>query len=173
MIDLDDPIFDIDKIRIFICDEEGRARSECWYFMGTGDSVYIGSEATGGTSKLSFHPNDGRSRDGCNSQWGLIGDYARKETELGTPNLLRPARWTRPETPQRGAVQVASITFPTALLAGTIPPFKANRKRIGLRWAPVGRAVELGVFYSREAVAAIEAGLIQARGKPIAYISLR
>ena len=52
------------------------------------------------------------------------------ERRWGTPNLLKPARWKRPETPAVGVVQVASIAFPTDFLGGTIPPFKSRRKRI-------------------------------------------
>jgi hypothetical protein len=57
--DIDVVSFEIDKLHIFIIDEQGRARSQCWYSRSKGNDVYIGPEPTGSTSKLSFHANDG------------------------------------------------------------------------------------------------------------------
>ena len=142
--DIDVISCEIDKLRIFISDEQDRARSQCWYIRSVGNHVYIGPEPTGGTSKLTFHAEKGSSRDGCKSQWGLTGDYAEMERRLGTPNLLKPARWKRPETPAVGVVQVASIAFPTDFLGGTIPPFKSGRKRITLPLAPPELSLNLG-----------------------------
>ena len=65
---------EIDKLRIFIIDEQQRPRSQSWYFKSKGNGVYIGPEKTGRALKLSFHTDNGRARDGRNSQWGLITD---------------------------------------------------------------------------------------------------
>jgi hypothetical protein len=172
MTDVEVGIFETDKARVFVIDEQGLARSRCWYFCSLRDAVYIGPDATGGTLKLSFHANDGCSRDGCNSQWGLPRDYAEEERQLGTPKLPPLARWKRPETPPTGFAQVASIMFPTGFLCGTIPPFKPGQKRIALPLAPPGHAIEIGIFYSREDPSTVKAGLSSAGGKSIGYMSL-
>jgi hypothetical protein len=160
------------KLHIFISDEQDRARSQCWYIHSISNHVYIGPEPTGGTSKLIFHAENGRSHDGCNSQWGLTRDYAEMEKQLGTPNLLRPARWKRPETPPVGSVQVASIMFPTDFLGGTIPPFESGRKRIALPLAPPRHAIEIGVFYSLEDPSTIRTEMNNAGGTFIGHMSL-
>ncbi len=134
----------IDKLRIFIIDEQDRPRSQSWYFKSKGNGVYIGPEKTGRALKLSFHTDNGRARDGRNSQWGLIKDYAEMEAQLGTPKLPPLARWKRPETPSVGVAQVASIMFPTDFLGGTIPPFKSGPKRIAVTLAPPRHAIEVG-----------------------------
>lgn len=164
--------FEVDKFRIFISDEQDRARSQCWYFFSNRDDVYIGPEPIGGASKLTFHANDGRSRDGHNSQWGLIRPYADKERQLGTPNILPPVRWKRPETPSVGVAHVASIMFPTDFLGGTIPPFKSGRKRIALPLAAPGQAIEIGVFYSLEDPSTIRTEINKAGGTFIGHMSL-
>lgn len=165
-------IFEIDKFRMFISDEQDRPRSQCWVFYSRGDHVYIGPDPTGGTSKLSFHANNGRSRDGCNSQWGLTRAYTEMEEQLGTPNLLRPVRWKRPETPRVGVAQVAAILFPTDFLGGTIPPFKPAKKRIALPLAPPRHAIEVGVFFSREDPWIIRTEMNKAGGTFIGHMSL-
>lgn len=164
--------FEIDKLRIFISDEQDRARSQCWYIHSVGNNVYIGPEPTGRTSKLSFHAENGASRDGCNSQWGLTRDYAEMERRLGTPELLKPARWKRPETPSVGVAQVASIVFLTDFLGGTIPPFRSGRKRIALPLAPPRHAIEIGVFYSFEDPLTIRTEMNNAGGTFIGHMSL-
>lgn len=163
--------FEVDKCRIFICDEQDRARSRCWYFQSTGRQVYIGPDVTGGTSKLSFHVNDGSSRDGCDSQWGLTRTYAEMEIR-SDKRVPRPVRWKRPATPSVGVVQVASILFPTDFLRGRIPPFQPCRKRIALPLAPPGHAIEIGVFYSRDEPSAAKTNLNKAGGTSLGYFSL-
>jgi hypothetical protein len=164
--------FEIDKCRIFISDEQDRARSQCWYIRSVKDHVYVGPEPTGNTSKLTFHAENGGSRDGCNSHWGLTRDYAEMEKLLGTPNLLKPARWKRPETPSVGVAQVASIMFPTDFLEGSIPPFKSGRKRIALPLGQPRHAIEIGIFYSREDPSTIRTEMNNAGGAFIGHMSL-
>lgn len=163
---------EFDKLRIFICDKQGRARSQCWYFQSSGNQVYIGPEPIGGASKLSFHANDGSSRDGYDSQWGIVNTYARAERESGITNILSPKRWKRPTTPSTGSVQVASILFPTDFLLGRIPPFKTGRKRIAWPLASPHHAIEIGVFYSFDDPLAIRTNLNNAGGTFIGYMNL-
>lgn len=163
--------FEMDKCRIFISDERDRIRSRCWYFQSTGNQVYIGPDVTGSTSKLSLHASDGTSRDGCDSQWGLTRTYAEQETRLGN-RVLKPVRWKRPTTPPVGAVQVASILFPTDFLLGSIPPFEPGRKRIALPLARSGHAIEIGVFYSRDCPSIIKNDLNNAGTTSLGYMSL-
>lgn len=162
----------MDKCRIFICDDQDRIRSRCWYFQSSRDQVYMGPDVTGKTSKLSFHANDGSSRDGCDSQWGLTRAYAETELRSGTARVLKPVRWKRPTTPAVGAIQVASILFPTDFLRGTIPPFKPGRKRIALPLAAPGHAIEIGIFYSHDEPLVVKTNLSNIGGTTLGYISL-
>jgi hypothetical protein len=154
-------MLETDKLRIFISDDIDRARSQCWYFHSKGDDVYIGPEATGGTAKLSLHGNNAPSNDGCNSQWGLIGDYRKKEAKF-TNRPLRPLRWKRPKTPPMGAIHVASILFPTDFLCGVIRAFKPGRTRVALPMAPPRHAIEVSVIYSLEEPSNIAAEMTKA-----------
>jgi hypothetical protein len=167
-----DAKFEMDDCRIFISDEQNRARTRCWYFRSKCSGVYIGPDLIGHAMKLSFHSDDESSRDGCNSQWGLNKVYKQREILSGTPHLPPLMRWKRPETPSMGLAQVASILFPTDFLGGSIHPFKPGRKRLALPMAPPHHAIEIGVFYSREEALSIKALLVEARSTPIGYISL-
>ena len=173
MTNIDVGVCEIDKLRIFIIDEQHRPRSQSWYFKSKGNGIYIGPEKTGRALKLSFHTDNGRARDGRNSQWGLIKDYAETEVQLGTPKLLPLARWKRPETPSVGVAQVASIMFPTDFLCGTIPPFKSGPQRVAVALAPPRHAIEIGLFYSRADPSTIRTEINNAEGRCcIGYFSL-
>jgi hypothetical protein len=94
------------------------------------------------------------------------------EEGLGTPSLLKPARWKRPETPRVGVAQVAAILFPSDFLGGIIPPFKPGKKRIALPLAPPRHAIEVGVFFSREDPWIIRTEMDKASGTFIGHMSL-
>jgi hypothetical protein len=158
-------------LRLFIVDEQGRPRSECWYFKSRGSSIYVGPEKTGHALKLSFHDDDGSARDGRNSQYGLLKDYAAKELQFGA-QLPPLARWKRPETPPEGLAQVASINFPTDFLNGAFSAFKSGRTRVAVPIAPPGRAIEVGLFYSRDEPASIRMALDTATGKCLGFFTL-
>jgi hypothetical protein len=166
---------EFDKLRLFIIDEQNRARSQFWYFCSWENGLYVGPELTGRTFKLSFHANDGPSLDGCNSQWGLTRDYREIERDLGTSNVPQPIRWKRPETPSVGTAHVASIMFPTDFLGGTINPFKSlksDQKRFALPLAPSGHAIEVGIFFSFEDLLTIKDRMRNAGGTFISCVAL-
>ena len=52
MTNIDVGVCEIDKLRIFIIDEQHRPRSQSWYFKSKGNGIYIGSEKTGRALKL-------------------------------------------------------------------------------------------------------------------------
>src|SRR3546814_16623812 len=47
----------IDKIRLYVIDEGGQARSDVWVIHSTGNSVYVAPRKLGGALKLSLHPS--------------------------------------------------------------------------------------------------------------------
>ena len=114
-------------LRLFIVDEQGRPRSECWYFKSRGSSIYVGPEKTGHALKLSFHDDDGSARDGRNSQYGLLKDYAAKELQFGA-QLPPLARWKRPRRHPKGSLKLLQSTSrPTSSMELSRPSSPAVR----------------------------------------------
>lgn len=157
--------------RFLITDDDDRPRSSTWFFQTTGDNVYLGPRGTGGKAKLSFHP-PGSGRDGCDSQWGLVRQYAEEESTKGFTDLLKPVRWVRPAAPTKGAVIVASIAFPADYMKGAVAPSEGTGKRIAFPLAPAGQATVIDIFFAREAPEKTEQAFIASGRTPFIYSDL-
>ncbi|MCX6723127.1 MAG: hypothetical protein NT094_03600 [Candidatus Staskawiczbacteria bacterium] len=142
---------EIDKFRFFIIDDNNNYRSSIWFISSKKDSIYISAKTMGGSLKLSLHPDN--SKDNKNCQVGITSDYVKRLKEKGY-NPLSPLRWIRPSTPEKGAVCVVSIEFPTDYLKADIPKAQdedINKKlKFALPIAKSGCAVRVDVFYSKE-----------------------
>ena len=105
---------------------DGRC-SSVWFASRIGNDIYVGARSYGGWFKLSLH------RDG--SAQVTVTSRLRKHFK----------RWRMPEVPDRGAVHVASIVFPSRFLKRR-PPLEL---RTPVRWepAPEQGALEIGLFY--------------------------
>jgi hypothetical protein len=154
----------IDKFRFYIRDETDRQRSSVWFAHHDGDDVYISVGTLGGHMKLSLHRDQ-------NCQFGMVRRYAQK---LATEGLsgMRPIRWARPATPERGAFHAASVFFPTDFLRSTGEMQRSHKLKFSLPMAPAGQAIEVGFFYSRETPASLEDRFIAQQATPLLYMSL-
>ena len=161
---------EIDKIRLYVVDDEGRARSDVWFIHSTGDHVYAAPRKLGGALKLSLHPA-GAAQDGYDCQFGHPRSHAHKQESRGY-RPIPPMRWRRPSTPETGAVHVASILFPTDALVGTVDIPNDGKVKFGIPLAPVGQVAEAALFFSREAPASLESKFIQLGGTPLIYMDL-
>ena len=56
-------------------------------------------------------------------------------------------KWRRPSTPDKGALHVSSVLFPTGLFSHEQPP--GNKLNILFDPAPEGHAIELGLFFHK------------------------
>lgn len=154
----------IDKFRFFIRDEEDRQRSSVWFAHHRGNDVYVGTLTLGGHLKLSLHRDQ-------TCQCGLVRSYRDKLycDGLAAPRLVR---WSRPQTPERGAVHVASIFFPTDFLRGEGVANSPGKLKISLPMAPSGQATEVGFFYSFEQPDDLEPQFVRQPATPILYMTL-
>jgi len=141
----------IDKFRFFIIDDDNNYRSSIWFISSKKDSIYISAKTMGGSLKLSIHPDN--SKDNKNCQVGITSDYVKRLRDEGY-NPLKSLRWTRPSTPDKGAVCVVSIEFPTDYLKADIPKAQGEdvkkKMKFALPIAKPGCAVRVDVFYSKE-----------------------
>lgn len=161
---------EFDKIRFYVADEDGRARSAQWFVHSQGNHVYAAPKGLGGALKLSLHPIGG-ANDGCDCQFGHPRTHADYQTTRGfTP--MRPLRWARPPTPEHGALHVASILFPIDYLGAAPQPAEDGKPKLALPAAPPGHATEAGLFISRQLPSILEDGFIRAGGTPLIYMDL-
>jgi hypothetical protein len=91
---------------------------------------------------------------------------------LPAQGLLQPldrafVKWRRLETPERGAVHVASVIFPSDHLVLPEPSGTYRKPLLFFGEAPLGKAVEFGFFFSRESVDALEERFVRADAKPL------
>lgn len=138
----------MDKLRFFIIDEKNRRRSSVWDVFKNNDSLYVCPQNTGGSLKLSLHPD---AKDSKNSQMGIKNDYKLKIEAEGyfSPN---PVRWLRPVASITEVTKVASIFFPTDFLRSNIKDRKhpSSKKKIkfAIPIAKSGESVEINLFYT-------------------------
>lgn len=161
---------EIDKNRLYVIDEEGQARSDVWFVHSKGNNVYVAPRRLGGALKLSLHPAGGAD-DGCDCQFGHPRFHADLQASLGY-KPMRPLRWTRTPTPDRGAVQVVSILWPTDYLGPAPQPEDDGKIKFAIPLAPSGGAAEVGLFISKQAPNELEEGFIRAGGTPLIYMDL-
>lgn len=154
----------IDKFRFFIRDDEDRRRSSVWFVHHRGNDVYVGAVGLGGRLKLSLHRDQA-----C--QCGMVRSY-REKLPLDGLAATRPVRWNRPRTPERGAVHVASIFFPTDFLRGEGVTNDPGKLKFSLPMAPCGQATQVGLFYSFEQPAELEPRIVKQLTTPILYMTL-
>lgn len=160
-----------DKIRFLVVDEDGDARSSAWFITCESGSLYLAPKALGSAMKLSLHPK-GRSNDGHDCQFGLASRSMKRHRELGfsPPPVMR---WTRPTPPAVGALQVASILFPSDYLAEKLGrPQGDGKLKFAFPLPPPGHVIELGLFTHLQHPDQLEDALIRTGGTPISYHDL-
>jgi hypothetical protein len=141
--------------------------SSPWTAFGSGNEYYIGARHALGSSKISLHQS-GVCR---------VALTEKHFDALPGEGLVQPSdraivKWKRQPTPEIGAVQVASIIFPTEFLKLPEPQGTAKKPLIIFRAAPQGKAVEIGFFYSREEPATLEPKLLKI-GRPVVCTKLK
>lgn len=156
---------EIDKIRFCVVDAEQRALSDLWFIHSHGANVYVAPQKLGGQLKLSIHPVGGAD-DGCDCQFGHPRVHAHHQASLGF-KPMRPLRWTRPLTPETGAVHLASIFFPTDYLGLAPQPVNDGKPKFALTAAPAGHAVEAALFISRQGADSLEQLFIRSGAVPL------
>lgn len=165
---------EIDKFRFFVVDENDKPRSSIWFIREKNDSVYISVKTLAGFLKLSIHP-DGSSRDGKNCQIGLVRDYVKK-LQLKKYSIPKLIRWSRPETPNKGATCVVSIDFPTDYLRADIKKATTVASRKKIRFAlPIARsgcAVRVDIFYTKESPDVLFKKFTKLNFTPLGYMAL-
>jgi hypothetical protein len=164
-------ILRLDKLRFFIIDDDDQQRSSPWYVHCENGSVYAGVKGLGGSLKLSLHPV-GAADDGADSQFGLTRKVIERARDAGIERLPRLTRWTRPPTPQSGAVLVATIHLPTDFLPRVVTPTKSKGAKIAIPMAPAGRAAVVNIYYHLEHPDSLEPKFTATGHTPIGYVPL-
>ena len=160
------PELDPNKIRLAVGTPEG-PRSAWWYVhMEKGANVYVGAHSLGGHLKLSLHGD----------RWCQFGFPSSRLDVMRKAGLPAPKnhyffRWQRSLTPEKGAVHVASIIFPTDLLNKEPPPIQSRKITFLYRPAPIGHALEFAIFYSTEPACSLEERFLR-MGAPMIYNQL-
>ena len=131
-----------------------KGHSGTWTAFGRGNEYYIGARAVMGSTKVSLH-GSGVCRVALTDQHYRM---------LPAQGLLQPldrafVKWRRLETPERGAVHVASVIFPSDHLVLPEPSGTYRKPLLFFGEAPLGKAAEFGFFFSRESVDALEVTL--------------
>jgi hypothetical protein len=140
---------EFDKFRFGVF--EGGLFSKIWSAWTQGNEFYLGVRTLLQRYKVSFHGS---------------GVSHVKITPPSGPVITNP-RWRRAETPEHGAVHIASVCFPGGYNKGFNPAHGTPKKKLfGIEAAPEGEMIEFGFFLSREeaAVSKLQLGQI---GMPI------
>jgi hypothetical protein len=133
----------MDKLRFAVGRDD--AFSSAWVIWAHNDSLYIGGIGRSGVSKFSFH-----GEEYC--QLATTKEHWTKMPEAGIPQPAERQNmsWRRLPTPDHGLLHVASLIFPTDYLRGQAKSGKPKKPLLVIPSAPRGRAVVVGIFYSRE-----------------------
>ncbi|MFA5080402.1 MAG: hypothetical protein WC472_02130 [Candidatus Paceibacterota bacterium] len=134
-----------DKFKFFICDNKNKPKSSIWFISSRNNHIYISAIKIGGAFKLSIHPE---AKDSKVCQIGIINDYAKNILKKGFLPP-KPIRWTRPITPEKGAVSVISIFFPTNYLNGKLNINNLEDFDYAFKIAKRNCAVRIDIFYSK------------------------
>lgn len=126
--------FDIFRFGVF----EGDLFSKIWSAWTQGNEFYLGVRTLLQRYKVSFHGS---------------GISHVKITPPSGPVITNP-RWRRADTPERGALHIASVCFPGGYNRGFNPAHGTPKKKLfGIEAAPEGEMIEFGFFLSREGAA--------------------
>jgi hypothetical protein len=138
-----------------------KGHSATWTAFGRGNEYYVGARPLMGSMKVSLH-GSGVCR---------VALTEKHYQALPLEGLSQPAdraflKWKRAEIPLKGAVHVASIVFPSDHLVLPQPAGSSGKPVVIFGDAPLGNAVEVGFFFSREDLINMEDRFLRI-GKPI------
>jgi hypothetical protein len=153
----------MDKFRFAVCRADGRC-SHTWALWGRKNDYYIASRKIGGLLKVSLHEKGGFRLAFEKKYWQRMREAGRGPSERAV------VVWPKPQAPDIGAVHVASLIFPAVGFVAD-QPIGAPKKPMFLFEVADGEAGEIGLFYSREAIEALEPKLARI-GKPCVYTKL-
>jgi hypothetical protein len=138
-----------------------KGHSATWTAFGRGNDYYIGARPVMGSTKISLHAS-GVCRLALTEQ-----HYDSLPGEGLIQSLDRAfVKWKRSEIPQVGAAHVVSVIFPSDYLVLSEPAGTYRKPLIILGEAPLGKAIEIGFFFSTEEMSALEPRFL-AIGKPL------
>lgn len=153
-------------LSFYISDKNNRRRSSTWVIKkdvrkkDNSASIYVYERTFGGKNKLSLHPN-------LDCQWGMVGNYYDKMKEIGG-GTFDFIRWKRRETPEKGAIYVASIRFPTDFMQGDFSEYQENKKAVfSFEIAPAGKSINFGIYFSKESPENLEEAFLKKGMTPI------
>ncbi len=129
----------------FAVGKKGAGHSSVWAAWDQGSEFYIAGLSMIGNAKISLHKSG-------------ICRFALTETaynELPRKGLVQPqdrafTKWKRQPTPDKGAVHVLSLIFPTDFLRLAEPPENPKKPVVIFEPPPAGSATQIGFFFSRE-----------------------
>ena len=156
----------LDKFRFYVANDRDCAISSVWFLRSERNGVFVGPSGLGGSLKLSFH--DGSSMDGKDCQFGHPREHAQKEEANGFQPFA-PIRWKRADTPEIGALHIASIVFPTDGLMTAPEPPPSGKVRFQLPAAPPGWGIEVGLFLSKVMPQTLEESFLRLGTTPIGF----
>jgi hypothetical protein len=152
------------SLRFAACGPKGHSAS--WTAFGQGNDYYIGSRNLMGSQKISLHA----------SRICRVALTQQHYNSLPAQGLLQPldraiVKWRRPETPETGAVHVASVIFPSDHMVQSQPTGSYRKPLIIFGDAPLGKAFDFGFFFSREDSKALEDRFLRI-GQPLCSTKL-